>query len=244
MKVIVDGLMTEYVEYGKGKVILFLHGWGSNMAVFNDLIKFTMCDRGDIRAVALNLPGFGGTDRPSTGWGVGEYAEFVAKFIKKLGLKDIYAIVGHSFGGRIMLKGVGEGQLSANKLVFMGSAGVKPPISTRRKMLKLGKPLAKLPGFKNLAAKMRSSDYAAASGVMREVFKNVIGEDLTGYMPKIKQPSLLIWGENDTETPVSDSEIFAAKIPGSTLHVVQGAGHYAFLDQPYKVARLMTEFLK
>jgi pimeloyl-ACP methyl ester carboxylesterase len=240
MKVVIDGLVTEYTDAGDGKVLLFLHGWGSNAAVFSGLFKAL---KGEYRVVGLNLPGFGGTDVPSEAWGVGDYADFTAKFISKLGLKNIYAIIGHSFGGRIMLKGIGEDKLKAKKLVFLGSAGVKPPVSIRHKLLRLGKPLAKLPAFKQAAAKMRSSDYAATSGIMREVFKKTIDEDLTRYMPRIKQPSLLVWGEADTETPIADAEIFNTKIPHSNLHILPDAGHYVFVDKYEQVLQLIEDFL-
>ncbi|MDR0397567.1 MAG: alpha/beta hydrolase [Candidatus Nomurabacteria bacterium] len=241
MKLVVDGLMTEYTDIGKGKVLLFLHGWGSNAAAFDGLFAEL---KSRYRVVGLNLPGFGGSDEPKTAWDVASYANFVAEFTKKLGLENVYAIVGHSFGGRIILKGVGEGKFKAEKLVFLGSAGVKPQMSAKHRLLKLGRPFAKLPGFKNVAARMRSSDYAATNGVIREVFKKVISEDLTAYMPKIKLPCLLVWGENDTEAPISDAKIFEAKIPNSKLHILPNAGHYVFLDKSDEVADLIADFLK
>jgi pimeloyl-ACP methyl ester carboxylesterase len=242
MKVVIDGLMTEYVDIGKGKkTILFLHGWGSSATAFNDLFG-ALCGK-KYRVVGLNFPGFGGSGEPPEAWSVGDYTDFAKKFIKKIDLKKIHAIIGHSFGGRVMLKGISSGAFKANKLIFLDSAGIKPYTTVTRKILHLGKPFAKLPVIKQLAVKLRSSDYAATSGVMREVFKKVVDEDLTRYMPAIKQPTLLIWGADDVETPVADAKVFAEKIKDSKLEIIPNAGHYVFLDQPEKTVKLIKDFL-
>lgn len=237
--------MTEYLREGKSEapVILMLPGWKAPVADLMGLMK----DRADdFDVVALEFPGFGLTDVPPCVWTVRDYADFVAKFIEKISLKNIYAIVGHSFGGRIMLNGCASGQLNAEKLIFIDSAGVKPKISLRGKILGIVAKLSRvLPeGIRTkVGRKFSSDDYKATSGVMRETFKQIVNLDLTPQMRKIKQPSLIIWGADDTETPLSDARIFAKEIPQAKLEIIKNARHYVFVDQPEKVSELIKDFL-
>ena len=81
MKVIVDGLATEYQDEGHGPVILMLHGWGNTYHVFDAIVPALAKIR---RVVRLDLPGFGATERPAEAWYVEDYARFVGAFCAKL----------------------------------------------------------------------------------------------------------------------------------------------------------------
>ncbi|MDE6555887.1 MAG: alpha/beta hydrolase, partial [Duncaniella sp.] len=93
-------------------------------------------------------------------------------------------------------------------------------------------------------AKAGSSDYAQASPMMRRILSKVVNEDLTSELPKIKAPTLLIWGENDTATPLSDAKKMERLIPDAGLVSYPGCGHYSFLDNPGGFAAVLTSFLK
>jgi pimeloyl-ACP methyl ester carboxylesterase len=252
VKVIVNNLMTEYGDCGKGRIVLFLHGWGSNAKSFDEVIRSLAPH---FRIIALNLPGFGGSDTPKTAWSVQDYTDFTTDFIAKLKLNNIYAIIGHSFGGRIMLKGLSNKQLDAKKLVFLDTAGVKQRRTLRLLMFaiaaKIGKVTFALPGLKNFAAPLKnrlysaagSKDYAnAGSEVMKETFKRVVAEDLSSNIIKFEQPALAIWGADDEMTPVDDLAEYR-KNPHVEIHILENAGHYVFLDKPTETIKLIKDFL-
>src|SRR4051812_20826260 len=95
MKVIVEGLATEYLDEGEGQTILMLHGWSDTIHTFDPILRHIT----KYRIIRVDLPGFGGSERPTSTWGVEEYARFVLAFCKKLECEpDV--IMGHSFGGR------------------------------------------------------------------------------------------------------------------------------------------------
>jgi pimeloyl-ACP methyl ester carboxylesterase len=237
--VLVNGLLTSYREQGKGKVVLVLPGWRAERAM-DDLADGLSRN---FRVIQLDFPGFGESEAPKEPWGVSDFADFTAKFLEKLGIDEIFAVIGHSFGGRVLLKAEGFTDFDAKKLVFIDSAGVCPKKTLKQRVFHLGRPLRKLPGAQKVVQKVGSADYLATSGALRETFKRIINEDLTREMTKITQPSLLIWGKNDTDTPVSDAEVFKAKILHSELKIVPEAGHYVFLDQPKVVLAQIKEFL-
>mgnify|MGYP005765608411 FL=1 len=79
---------------------------------------------------------------------------------------------------------------------------------------------------------------------MRQCLVRVVNEDLTHLLPSIKVPTLLVWGENDTDTPLSDAHLMEKLIPGAGLVTLKNAGHYAFLEQQYTFNRVVCSFLK
>lgn len=251
MKVIVDDLLVNYEDEGKGKTVLMLHGWGTDMNSFTDLAERLQKKH---RVVRLDFPGFGGSDKPRSGWTVGDYARFTRDFIEKLDL-DVYALIAHSFGGRVTIKGVAEKELNPEKIILMGSAGIKPEMTAKKvayqMAAKTGKAITSIPGLgrfrsglqRRLYGSAGASDYLATSSVMRQVFINAIDEDLKRYAAQITKPSLLIWGEDDDSTPISDGKTLHQLIKKSELKVVPKAGHYVFLDEPETVTKKIEEFL-
>ena len=89
-----------------------------------------------------------------------------------------------------------------------------------------------------------SADYRALTPFMRQTFNRVIAQDLTPCLAKIKAPTLLVWGENDTATPLWMGQQMEKEIPDAGLVVLKGCGHFAYLDK-YGEFRLIAEsFLK
>jgi pimeloyl-ACP methyl ester carboxylesterase len=89
-----------------------------------------------------------------------------------------------------------------------------------------------------------SADYRAATGVMRGTLVRIVNEDLRSLLPDIRIPVLLIWGDQDTETPIADGRLMERLIPDSGLVVFEGAGHYAYLEQPGRFCRIVEVFLR
>lgn len=252
MNIVVNGIKVNYKIIGSGNVVLFLHGWGANIGLFDKLMiavseKYT--------ALALDLPGFGESEEPPEAWSVDNYVEFVNAFLDGLNARPV-ALIGHSFGGRIMIKELSGSLLpSVTKAVFIDSAGIKPKKTFRQKLslvcYKIGKAVLSFKPVKalfpdaldNLRNKRGSDDYKNSSPVMRATLVKVVNEDLAGLLHEIQVPSLLIWGTEDTATPVSDGERFEKLIPDAGLVRVNGAGHYSFLQVPELCERAIRSFL-
>ena len=249
MKIIVQNLATEYLDEGVGQVLLFLHGWQDNFHTFDSLASLLSPTR---RVIRLDLPGFGKSEVPKESWNLDNYVQFVKEFIEKLDIK-VYALVGHSFGGRIAIKGEATKNLQAQKIILIGSAGIAKNRTFRNSLLKI---LAKIGGLityipplifwrKALRKRMYGfigSDYLN-TGKLKETFLKIISEDLSASARKITTPTLLIWGESDTETPLSDGKQLAGLIADSKLKVISGAGHFVHKEKSQEVAKLVQEFL-
>lgn len=125
MKTVVDGLKTSYLKVGKGKPIVLLHGWEDDSQTFMPLIEKL---KQSYQVYALDFPGFGGTQRPSKEWDLGDYADFMKHWLDKLKLKP-FALIGHSNGGAVAIV-CSSRQKVTEKLILLGSTGIhnKRPI--------------------------------------------------------------------------------------------------------------------
>ena len=100
------------------------------------------------------------------------------------------------------------------------------------------------PGLvEKLQRKYGSADYRNATPLMRQVMVKAINEDLTDYLPNIKVPTLLVWGDMDTATPLADAKIMEELIPDAGLVILKNTGHYSFLEDFYTFSRVIESFL-
>lgn len=249
----IDGLKINYVCEGEGENVLLLHGWGSNIKLFDIMIKHLAPY---YKVYAPDMPGFGESDEPKTAWCVDDYVDFVLAFCKKMGIEKTI-LLGHSFGGRVIIKLNARlsKSLEIPKIILTDSAGIMPKRSfaskVRTRCYKIGKSFLSTGLMKkiapnaleNLRKKNGSADYNAASPIMRQCLVKVVNEDLTHLLEKITAPTLLIWGENDDATPLSDGKKMEELIPDAGLVTLKNAGHYAFLEQWYTFSRVLDSFL-
>lgn len=254
MNTIINNIKTNYIVQGSGETILLLHGWGTNITLFQPMIAHLSAHH---TVYALDLPGFGETSEPPFAWSVNDYADFVFAFLKKMNLTKVM-LLGHSNGGRIITKMVTRNPLPIEvpKIIFLGAAGIKPKKTFRQKLkvrtYKIGKSILQLKpiqvlypdALENMRKRSGSADYNAASPLMRQVLVKTVNEDLTHLLPFISSPTLLIWGENDTATPLPDGQKMEQLIKGSGLVTVKNAGHYVFLDQMALVHKVLDSFLE
>jgi pimeloyl-ACP methyl ester carboxylesterase len=242
------GLSTRYLVRGSGPPVLVLHGWGASIEAVYPIVT----GLSPVATVyALDLPGFGQSELPPTPWGVEEYQAFVAAFMDTLAIERP-TILGHSNGGRIAIRMASSEPERASRLVLVDSAGIRPKRTFRyyRRvgMAKVGKYAARFlgsPGERlraRLVGRVASADYLAA-GEMRPTLVKLVNADLRPFMPAVKVPTLLVWGSQDTDTPLSAAREMERLIPDAGLVVLEGAGHFSYLDQPARFAHIVSHFL-
>lgn len=239
MKIKVKNININYIQYGKGKDILLLHGWGQNIEMMKP-IGDNFCDK--FRITILDLPGFGESEEPSTPWTIGNYEELLEEFVKEVKIKKPI-VIGHSFGGRLAIRYSSINPVE--KVVLFGS----PCIRENEKLslsVKFLKKVKQLPGMDKVGEYMKqyigSRDYKAASPVMRQTLVEVVNEDLSKYAKEIEEPTLLIWGENDTEAPLEDAKKLESIMIDAALIILPGT-HYAYLENLPQVVNILNSFL-
>jgi len=228
--------------------ILLLHGWGGSIESMIGAAE-GLAARGHY-IHALDLPGFGRSAPPPEGaaWGVDDYARIVLAYLDSAGVERVN-LIGHSFGGRISLVLGADHAARVGKIVLADSAGVIAPPTARDRLLQMGKAALKLPGVNAFEGKLRqwgrerlgSADLKTA-GVLEATFRRVIQEDLLPHAGRIAAPTLLIWGDQDQDTPLWQGQALEKAIPDAGLVVFQGAGHFAYQERLPDFLRIVDTF--
>jgi len=245
----IDGIPVHYTVEGSGAPIVLMHGWGCNNSTLASVAAVASRTH---TVYNVDFPGFGATPKPPEVWGIDAYTRLIEGFTAKLNL-DSPVLLGHSFGGRVGI--LYASRNSVSKLILVDAAGVKPKRGLKyyykvytykfiKRVLNLLYGKEKAQSRLEAMRKRGSADYAAASPRMRAILSKVVNEDLRQVMPRIKAPTLLIWGENDTATPMRDARIMERLIPDAGLVSFPGCGHYSFLDNPVQFAAVLHSFLK
>lgn len=243
------GVNLHYRQSGSGSPVILMHGWGCDL---NALNLFERVGTEHNTVYNLDLPGFGQSTEPPTAWGIEEYTVLLEEFVNALGLENP-VVLGHSFGGRVALLYASRNPVK--RLVLVDAAGVKPRRTLKYYFKVFSYKLAKwiypaLVGrekakekIEQMRSRRGSYDYANSSPMMRQVMVKVVNSDLRHVMPRIKAPTMLIWGENDTATPMRDARIMKKLIPDAGLVSFPGAGHFSFIDNPYQSAATFRRFI-
>lgn len=250
MKIKIDGIDIEYTDSGSGQAVLLLHGWGANKESFSFVAE--SLDK-HFRVITVDFPGFGASGEPPVPWGVEEYCSFVEKFNAALNIQNPI-IAGHSHGGRTAIRYASRNPV--HKLILLDSAGIKP----KRKLsyyirvysYKAAKHLLKLPGLRHkreqILERFRKStgsdDYKQATPLMRQTLVKLVNEDLKAYLPKIQAPTLLIWGELDTATPLEHGKLMEKLIPNAGLVTMKGGSHWVYAQRPRETLIILNNFLE
>lgn len=250
MKIIVDNLAVEYDDQGQGPSILMLHGWKDSLHSFDPLLPELIKQ---FRVVRPDLPGFGGSEAPKAVWDLEKYVQFIENFTEKLGVSP-GVVVGHSMGGRICIKGLSTGQFKMKKVVLIASAGVANRKTLRNRFFnlvaKIGKVVSYIPPFIFWREGLRKALYRKAgsdflnAGQLKDTFLKIINEDLSESSRLINSQTLLVWGEKDTETPLTEAKKLSQLIPNSKLITIKEAGHFVHREMPEQVAQIITDFIQ
>lgn len=239
-----------------GPVLLMLHGWGCDGSIFSFIEDGF---RENVSLLTLDFPGHGKSGEPPVPWGVEEYADQVYQLLKQLNISRVQ-VIAHSFGGRVAIYLSTKHPELVDKMVITGGAGIRPPVSQRQSkrqkrykryqaclnMLKKLPPLKK--PVEKWQAKLRrrygSADYNRLSDGMRKTFVKVISEDLFPMLKEIHAPTLLVWGSEDTETPLWMGQQMEQNITDAGLVVFEGRTHFAFVEEWQRFLVIVKAFFK
>ncbi len=252
----IGGVSQFYVRSGtSGSKVLLLHGWGCDGSLMNGI---ALALREDHELLIPDFPGHGKSGNPPEPWGVPEYAENLVQLLRETDFIPC-DVIAHSFGCRVATWIATAYPEIFRKIVFTGAAGIRPKPSEAaqkrseqyRKLKGIAEKIGKIPMMGSTADHMMdklrkkygSRDYNALDEEMRKTFVKVIQLDLSEKYEQMKQSTLLIWGDADTETPVWMAREMEKKIPDCGLVLLEGGSHFAFLEQAERFNRIVRFFL-
>lgn len=255
MRLTAAGADIHYEQMGtEGKPVLLLHGWGCDTGHFTPIARDLARDH---RVTVMDFPAHGQSGRPPEPWGVREFSQCTQEVMRQLDIAPC-DIIAHSFGGRVALYMAAHWPNTVNRLVITGGAGLKKPQTEAQKRRgaayqrkkKTLQGLARWPligaaaqkGLKALQQKYGSADYNALDDEMKKTFVKVISEDLTPLLPRVQASTLLVWGENDAETPLWMGRTMERDIPDAGLVIFENDDHFAYLRQWQRFVAVVRAF--
>jgi pimeloyl-ACP methyl ester carboxylesterase len=227
------------VVLGSGQPpLVILHGWGQSLEVMRPLGELFAKYR---EVHLIDLPGFGNSPKPPADWDTNQYADRILRYCQEKKLENI-DLLGHSFGGRISVRMAYKKPELLRSLILVNSHGIRIaqpfPKNIRPQLLKSAsgwcKTFDKIFGSKIFETwfvpRYGSRDYKSA-GAMKNILVKTVNEDVSAQAKEIRLPVLLLWGGEDTETPVAIAEKFHELMRNSKLVVLPGKDHYPFMGE-------------
>lgn len=219
----------EILNQSESKVLLFLHGWGSNKEIMKQAFGTELHS---FRHIYIDLPGFGNSGITES-LNTNDYAKIVSSFLNSLHVEPL-AHIGHSFGGKVATL------LAPKNLVLLSTAGIVVPKSTK---VKIKIKLFKI--FKNIVPKsmhrlFASSDVSGMSHIMYETFKNVVDEDFKEIFRGTRANTLIFWGKDDTATPLQCGREIAKLISKNNFFPLEG-DHFFFIKNSQLISQKIKE---
>jgi pimeloyl-ACP methyl ester carboxylesterase len=237
----------KFIEEGEGEPLILLHGLFGALSNFGDLIEHF---RRTHKVVVPMLPMF---ELDLLHTSVGGFAKYIFKFIEKKGYTN-YHLLGNSLGGHIALVHVLKHPEKVKSLILTGSSGLYES--------GMGDSYPRRGDYEYIKKKTELTFYnpsTATPELIDEVYnicnnrlqlvrilalaKSAIRNNLGEELGQIKQPTLLVWGNQDTVTPPFVAEEFKKLIPNSELHFIDKCGHAPMMEQPVEFNRILEEFL-
>ena len=226
------------LQKGKGKALLFLHGYLSNKESFSAQIAYFSRF---YRVIAIDFLGFGQSQPLTKPFSVGDYAEWLFQILQELGVEKPH-IIAHSFGCRVAVKVAGKYPSAFDKIVLTGPAGVilNRGLAYRIKVkaYRLVKRIA--PRFAE--SKFGSKEYRSLSPIMKESYKKIVNEDLRKCAGQVCNEVLIVQGKTDTVTTEKEALAYLSAFPNARLSYIDG-GHFAFAENPTQFCLQVEEFL-
>lgn len=237
--IILDGSMVHYEALGRGRPIVFLHGWVGSWRYWINAMQVASTS---FRAYALDLFGFGDTTRDPLRYALDKQAELVNRFLEEMGIGKV-AIVGHDLGALVGLSFVRQWTQSVDRVMAINCPLEYDALNIRMRTA----PATELAEWLT----SRTPEVAAALSDASKVDPQAVSASIAGLQANnifssirnLGVPSLFVYGSNNpamTLPPQEKTDSFPLHMHHVTL---EGAGHFPMLDNAPQFNRLLTDFL-
>lgn len=252
----VGNLRVRYADRGSGDPVLLIHGLGGSIESWTNNIE-ELAKR--MRVVAIDLPGFGQSDKPKISYTIRFYRNFVARFVNKLQIARI-SMVGSSLGGHVAAETAISRPALVKKLVLISPAGALPRsfkgsptlwryvrVLDAKSVREVKKALyavdnKPVDGSYAKAVFEKFSMPGAKAAFLSALMGSAHAPRLTNRLHKIKAPTLLLWGKEDTMIPVKFAEPFV-RMKNCRMVLLENCGHRPHVERPELFNRLVADFL-
>lgn len=261
-RVVAGGLALRAVRSGHGPHVLFLHGYGESLVAWRSVFD-VVARHAD--AIAIDLPGFGLSAKPPSGYAADSLGRVVLRALDTLGVADV-VIVGHSLGGAVAVAAAAAAPQRVRGLVLVAPALIAAPWSRWPRQADsgtVGTLRDAIARYETIRSRftaphdpewLREDDtalaydaatdpayHAALEAVLREF-------DFASLTPAraaaLRMPILLIWGRYDQVVPFGLASRLRQVLPAARLQAVERSWHRPHVERPQVVADAILAFLR
>ena len=224
--------------------LVIIHGWTYTIEPWTKTVE--LLRNAGIKVIQLRVPGL--TAPSDDVWTIDSY---VAWLEKELANVPHPIVLGHSNGGRIAMHYLTTHPGAFEKLILLSSAGVEvapTSISAKRRVLrvvsKVLAPLKHVPGVRKVVYKLLGSDYGRAPKNMQTTLQNMLASDKDFSPRHIETPTIILWGESDSTTPLAMGLKIASEIPHALIHMYPVWRHAPYITHPEQLARAIQSAIE
>jgi pimeloyl-ACP methyl ester carboxylesterase len=253
----IDNLLVRYLDKNKSGIpLLLLHGLGGSIESWSNNINFLSTK---FRIIALDLPGFGLSDKPKISYSIKFYMSFLEKFIKRIKLNHLF-IIGSSLGGHIAVEFALKNRKMVDKLILISPAGSLPKsfkgtielkryvsIVNARSSRDIGRILTSIdtsmvnPSYADITFK-RLSLPGAKEAFISALKGSARAQRYNNQLEKIDTSMLLIWGKKDRMIPLKFIRPFMEH-GNSRIIIFENCGHRPHVENPRLFNKVVKNFL-
>lgn len=227
--------------------LVILHGWTLDPAVMDRWQPFvSLLKKAGFTIHFWPLPGLATSSNRS--FTLADYVKWLEQKTAKL---DSFLLLGHSFGGQLATRFTAQNPKKVSRLILMDSSGILDdslPKTLKRtffkSLAKFGRAFTQSEALRKFLYRLtRETNYYEANLAQRRTMQHILADEVENDLAKIKTPTLIIWGKNDTMTPLKLGQIFAKGIQNSQLTVIAGARHAPMYTHAEEVAEAIQKFV-
>ncbi len=232
---LVDGERLAWLQAGSGLPLILFHGYAGDAGWWQRNLAALAQSRS---VYALDLPGFGGS-RLTHSYSFERSIAVLARWIELNGLAPA-DLVGHSMGGELAVMLAARHPDLVRRLVLLAPAGL--PFDTRALGLMTRALRSRLEADPRFTPIVAGGALRAGPRLLWHAFRQIRTSDIRPDLPRLRAPTLIVWGVKDRLLPPRNAAAIAAAIPGAEVRVVPG-GHDLFFNQARTVNALIQSFL-
>jgi len=238
--ILVDDSLLHYESLGRGKPLVFVHGWLGSwrywVPVMEDLAT-------DFRSYALDLWGFGDSDKSREQYDLDGYVDLLLAFMDELGIWRA-PLVGHTLGAAIAVRMAARVPERVAKVMAVGLPMTVGAINRRLLTAGPNDTLARLFWHRQRPyPEVEMSTGKIAKNAIALTIQSVVRLDLRATLDQIDVPLLTVYGERDNVISANAADELEDEHCPVRAIVLSDAYHYPMLDQIAKFARLLRDFM-
>jgi len=252
----IDGNKIRYFEEGtSANTLLLLHGLGASAERWEDVIPLFAKK---LKVIVPDLIGFGYIDKRMVDYTTDYFAEFVSKFVNKIGIKKAN-IIGSSLGGQIAAESIINHNLDVRKLVLVSPSGVMkhstPALNAYISAALYPNTDSALNAFQVMSGRKKIDEKIVSGFIERMQLPNakmafmstLLGlsnsKVVTEKLQLITIPTLIVWGENDPVIPIEFAQSFVSGINDCRFYKMIGCAHTPYVEKREKFFQIVSDFL-